>query len=119
MKSGEDAAQRGDSCFAGVAAGPALAGAASLCPAPSAPEASLLFGGSEGDRHCPFAACGTTVSGEQAPLFLSLPTWTSSPVLLRYEHSRAYAVFPEGRLDTRHWKQAEHKLGCLQTCLGS
>lgn len=47
MKSGEDAAQSGDACFAGDAAGPSLAGAASLCPAPSAPEASLLFGGGE------------------------------------------------------------------------
>lgn len=38
----------GDSCFVGDAAGPPLARAASLCPAPGAPEASLPFRGSAG-----------------------------------------------------------------------
>lgn len=59
------------------------------------------------------------VSAEQTPLLLPLPVWTSSPVLLRYEHSGAYVVFPEGCLDTQHWKEAGHKLRCLRTSLGS
>lgn len=59
------------------------------------------------------------VLGQQTPLFPSLPGWTSRPGLLRFEHSGAYVVFPEGCLGSRHGKEAGHKLGCLRTRFSS